>query len=489
MSKSILGGRNTINIGTISFSDLEVDTITVDSLTASRGVVSDANKKLISTTATATEINYLSGVSSAIQSQINGKEPTISTSNRLDAVLVGVGNVDNQDFAKLTGADTLSDTIKNMITNPSSKIIQAGTNLAYNNSTTPPTLNATFTPTITADRACISNGSGVLVASAVSATELGFLDNVSSSIQTQLNSKNATITDGSLSIARTSGLQTALDAKQASITAGTNLSFSGTTLNASAATITASRVAVSNGSGAIVASDITTTELNYLDGTTSAIQTQLNSKLNTSSKEINGDGSVGEVRIKTVSATDNTSSSEGTSLSKFLIKAKFYRNPSGSVITTFDQNMFGVFCFSQSDSNNVAARCDMNGGVFRSNSTEYLSDDRLKWDETDISDATATIMKLKPQVYQKYTEYNVADPSIRPTDLGLGKKEFGFIAQEVAEIEELSHLVGDDTNYFKADMPILAVNYNGIYVLAVKAIQELKTELDTLKARIVVLEG
>ena len=112
-------------------------------------------------------------------------------------------------------------------------------------------------------------------------------------------------------------------------------------------------------------------------------------------------------------------------------------------------------------------------------------------------------MKLKPQVYQKYTSYNVEDPSIRPTDLGSGVKEFGFIAQEVAEIEELSFLVGSDKNYLQEDMPIFALNYNGIYVLAVQAIQELKTKLDdvlsnlenqnqlieNLNQRIKVLEG
>ena len=98
-------------------------------------------------------------------------------------------------------------------------------------------------------------------------------------------------------------------------------------------------------------------------------------------------------------------------------------------------------------------------------------------------------MKLKPQVYQKYTEYNVEDPSIRPTELGGGKKEFGFIAQEVAEIEELSHLVGEDTNYFNPDMPMFALNYNGINVIAVQAIQELKEELEAEKNKVATLES
>ena len=99
-----------------------------------------------------------------------------------------------------------------------------------------------------------------------------------------------------------------------------------------------------------------------------------------------------------------------------------------------------------------------------------------------------TLMKLKPQVYQKYSSYNVEDPSIRPTDL-TPIKEFGFIAQEVKEIEELSFLVGSDKNYFQEDMPIYALNYNGIYVVAVQAIQELKKELDDVKQRLSYLEN
>ena len=49
-------------------------------------------------------------------------------------------------------------------------------------------------------------------------TEFGYIHGVTSSIQTQLDTKQATIGDGDLTIARTNGLQAALDAKQASLT-------------------------------------------------------------------------------------------------------------------------------------------------------------------------------------------------------------------------------------------------------------------------------
>ena len=52
---------------------LSVPNLTDTGLTASRAVTSDANKKLVSSAVTATELGYLSGVTSAIQTQLNNK--------------------------------------------------------------------------------------------------------------------------------------------------------------------------------------------------------------------------------------------------------------------------------------------------------------------------------------------------------------------------------------------------------------------------------
>ena len=64
--------------------------------------------------------------------------------------------------------------------------------------------------------------------------------------------------------------QTALNAKQASITGGA------TTIASS--NLTASRALVSDGSGKVAVSAVTSTQLGYLNGVTSAVQTQLNGK-------------------------------------------------------------------------------------------------------------------------------------------------------------------------------------------------------------------
>ena len=84
----------------------------------------------------------------------------------------------------------------------------------------------------------------------VSNTEFGYLDGVTSAIQTQIDSKQATITGGATTIV--------------------------------SADLTADRALVSNGSGKVAVSSITATELGYVSGVTSAIQTQLGTKLTAS---------------------------------------------------------------------------------------------------------------------------------------------------------------------------------------------------------------
>ena len=146
-----------------------------------------AATKIANGTISDTEFQYLNGVSSAIQTQLDAKQATI------------------------TGSASTIDT-----------------------------------ESLTADRAVISNGSQKIAVSDVTSTELGYLDGVTSAVQTQIDSKQATLTGGASTIASSN--------------------------------LTASRALQSNGSGKVEVSDVTTTELGYLDGVSSAIQTQLDAK-------------------------------------------------------------------------------------------------------------------------------------------------------------------------------------------------------------------
>ena len=143
--------------------------------------------KIADGTISDTEFQYLNGVSSNLQTQLDAKQATI------------------------TGSATTIDT-----------------------------------ESLTASRAVISNSSQKIAVSTTTETELGYVNGVTSSIQTQLDAKQATITGGASTIASSN--------------------------------LTASRALQSNGSGKVEVSDVTTTELGYLDGVTSSIQTQIDAK-------------------------------------------------------------------------------------------------------------------------------------------------------------------------------------------------------------------
>lgn len=80
-------------------------------------------------------------------------------------------------------------------------------------------------------------------------------------------------------IAQVEGLQTQLDTINTSLQNKVGLSdLSGAISTVSTSNLTANRALISNGSGKIDVSSVTSTQLGYVSGVTSAIQTQLNAK-------------------------------------------------------------------------------------------------------------------------------------------------------------------------------------------------------------------
>ena len=81
-------------------------TITSSNLTASRALVSNSNSKVAVSAVTSTELGYLGGVKSSIQTQLDLKarlaSPTFTgTVGGLDKTMVGLGNVDNYSKATM----------------------------------------------------------------------------------------------------------------------------------------------------------------------------------------------------------------------------------------------------------------------------------------------------------------------------------------------------------------------------------------------------
>ena len=98
----------------------------------------------------------------------------------------------------------------------------------------------------------ISNASGKVATAAVTDTELGYLSGVTGAIQSQINAKQASITGAASSIVSSN--------------------------------LTENRAIVSDANGKVASSPVTATELGYLSGVSSAIQTQLNNKLGTTAQ-------------------------------------------------------------------------------------------------------------------------------------------------------------------------------------------------------------
>jgi hypothetical protein len=72
-------------------------TVTTSDLTADRAVISNGSGKIAASTATSTEVGYLSGVTSAIQTQLNSKQDTLVSGTNLRTVggqtLLGTGDI------------------------------------------------------------------------------------------------------------------------------------------------------------------------------------------------------------------------------------------------------------------------------------------------------------------------------------------------------------------------------------------------------------
>jgi len=99
------------------------------------------------------------------------------------------------------------------------------------------------------------------------------------------------------------------------------------------------------------------------------------------------------------------------------------------------------------------------------NNIYITSDDRYKHNETDISNAINIIKLIKPKKYIKTKQLYDASHNfnIIPND---AKIDSGYIAQEIYNITDLSHVVNSHNN-------INSINYSAIQPYLVKSLQEL----------------
>lgn len=234
------GGTLTLTASTISLSVAP----TISALTASRVVTAGTGGILQTSTVTTTELGYLSGVTSAVQTQLNGK----------------VNNTGNETIA---GVKTFSSPLAIIISTAAN---DTKSTMFSTSAGTDATLGALLYsiyayPSATAGNRFVAIGAGDSVA-----------------MRPLVLNSNASGTYGNVGIGLTN------PSERLEVTG--NIKLSG---NLTVGGLTASRVVTSGTGGLLGTSATTTTELGYLSGVTSAIQTQLDGKVSlTVSETISG---------------------------------------------------------------------------------------------------------------------------------------------------------------------------------------------------------
>ena len=258
-----------------------VTTITSANLTANRVAVSDTNGKVAVSGVTTTELSYVSGVTSSIQDQLNAKLNLAGGTLTGELILNPASQTGTNDA---TTNGQVATAISDALTANNNAITGAVTTVQTNN------LNTSV--------AVVSDPNGKIASSSTTATEIGYVSGVTSSIQTQINNANSNAVQiagstmtGTLVLAAdptaaldaaTKGyVDTAVSTVNTSLTTGAASTILSTNLAADV-------VVVSDANGKIATSPVSTTELGYVQGVTSAIQTQIDGKLSLTGGTMSG---------------------------------------------------------------------------------------------------------------------------------------------------------------------------------------------------------
>ena len=221
------------------------------------------------------------------------------------------------------------------------------------------------------------------------AAEINYVDGVTSNVQAQLDSKQATITGAATTIATSD--------------------------------LTVSRALTSNGSGKVEVSAVTSTELGYLDGVTSAVQTQLDSKLSSSSTTFSNG------IITTSLLTSNIT-----------LGGNVIIPDAGTIGSTSDTDAMTI---AANGNTTFSQDITVSGDVVIS------SDARLKSNIVSLGSTLSKLLQIDGKSYEMK-----------------GKQKIGVLAQEIQEV--FPELVSEDDN------EMLAVNYQGLVPVLINALKE-----------------
>jgi hypothetical protein len=316
------------------------------------------------------------------------------------------------------------------------------------------------------------------VSSTVSATELGYVDGVTSAIQTQLNTK----------------------APSAAPT------FTGTVVLPSTTSI----------------GNVSSTELGYVDGVTSAIQTQLNGKLATTGGTVNGNLIVtnGELKVPGVYGInfgnddyitfDDTTNRyffgcDGGNAADADFMNIYMADLSVNEVNSLDTELISTYCRPTTDNTVYLGSPSRRWiRVYAVNTTISSSDERDKLDVIESPLGLDFINELRPVAYRwKIGEKTpIVDENgerildengnyTYETREGI-RKHYGLISQEVKQAVDNSG-VDDFAGWVKDDLSDpdshQSLSYEQFIAPLIKSVQELSAEVETLKSKVAELEA
>ncbi len=346
-------------------------TIATDNLTVSRALTSNGSGKVEVSAVTSTELGYLDGVSSNIQTQLNAISSSADINGgAIDGAAIGANSPSTAVFTTVnsTGATTLASGggVVNIASTGEMTTVKG-------------TLNVDEAVTLdnTLD---VTGDTSVSTFDSTGATTLasggGVVNVASSGVMTTVK--------GTLNVDEAVTLDTTLDVSGA-------LSIGGTTVTSTAA------------------------ELNYVDGVTSNVQTQLDSKLSSSGNITTG----GNIIIPDSGNIGSTSDTDAITIAN-----------SGNV--TFGQDV------------------TVNGDLVIS------SDERLKSNIVSLGSTLSKLLLIDGKSYEMK-----------------GKQKIGVLAQEIQEV--FPELVSEDDN------EMLAVNYQGLLPVLINALKEQDEKINRLE--------
>ena len=251
-------------------------TIDTEILDASRAVVSNADGNIAVSDVTSTELSYLDGVTSNVQTQLDAKQGTDADLTALSGLEHRDGNIivsDGSTWTTELGSD-------------------ARTSLGLGTISTQGSDNVTITGGSVTGITDVSVADGGTGASDVATARQNLGVEIGVDVQ-GYDADLADLADGTLSASKvesgeyfipsagTSGQVWTSDGDGAGSWQASSSSVTGAASTIDTEILDASRAVVSNADGNIAVSDVTSTELSYLDGVTSNVQTQLDAKQGT----------------------------------------------------------------------------------------------------------------------------------------------------------------------------------------------------------------